>query len=214
MYSEIIEISFRSLLISSAATLMALSWSLPISYMISSRQSRLGKIIVSISNALVSVPTVIVGLFLYMLFSRKGPLSVVGLLYTPQAIVLGESLLITPLLISLFHDVFNEYRSKYWEMAISLGATFSQAVALVVREAMPRLVTASLIGFGRAIGELGVALMVGGNIKGYTRVLTTSIALEVSKGEFEEALMLGFILLGIVFTIVVAVRLMNRVLER
>ncbi|RLE60874.1 MAG: ABC transporter substrate-binding protein [Thermoprotei archaeon] len=214
MYSEIIEISFRSLLISSAATLMALSWSLPISYMISSRQSRLGKMIVSISNALVSVPTVIVGLFLYMLFSRKGPLSVVGLLYTPQAIVLGESLLITPLLISLFHDVFNEYRSKYWEMAISLGATFSQAAALVVREAMPRLVTVSLIGFGRAIGELGVALMVGGNIKGYTRVLTTSIALEVSKGEFEEALMLGFILLGIVFTIVVAVRLMNRVLER
>lgn len=214
MYSEIIEISFRSLLISSAATLMALSWSLPISYIISSRQSKLGKMVVNISNALVSVPTVIVGLFLYMLFSRKGPLSMVGLLYTPQSIALGESLLITPLLISLFHDIFTEYRSKYWELAISLGATFSQAAVLVVREAMPRLVTASLIGFGRAIGELGVALMVGGNIKGYTRVLTTSIALEVSKGEFEEALMLGIILLGIVFTIVVTVRLMNRVLER
>lgn len=214
MYGEVVEISLRSILISSTATLMALSWSLPVSYIVSSKQSRLSGLIVNVCNALVSIPTVIVGLFLYMLFSRKGPLGVAGLLYTPQSIALGESLLITPLLISLFHDIFAEYRSRYWEMAVSLGATFSQAAFLVVREAMPRLVTASLIGFGRAIGELGVALMVGGNIRGYTRVLTTSIALEVTKGEFEKALILGVILLGIVFTIVVAVRLVNRVLEQ
>lgn len=212
MFYEVFSVSLRSLLVSSTATALAISWSLPISYVISGKRSLLGRAIVGLSNALVSVPTVIVGLFLYTLFSRRGPLGVFGLLYTPQAIALGEALLITPLLISLFHEVFSEYKSRYWEMALSLGATVHQAAFLVVRESAPRLVTVSLIGFGRAIGELGVALMVGGNIRGYTRVITTSIALDVSMGNFEEALMLGVVLLLIVLSIVTIVRVLNRVL--
>ncbi|HDD25871.1 MAG TPA: ABC transporter permease subunit, partial [Acidilobales archaeon] len=172
---EVVEISLRSLFVSSTATFMALAWSVPTAYRLSASYSRLSRIIIGICNALVSLPTVIVGLFLYMLFSRTGPLGIINLLYTPYAIILGESILITPLLISLFHDVFRDYRGKYWEMALSLGATSRQAATLVIREALPRLVTASLIGFARAISELGVALMVGGNIRGYTRVLTTSI---------------------------------------
>ncbi|RLG85854.1 MAG: ABC transporter substrate-binding protein, partial [Thermoprotei archaeon] len=185
----------------------------PTAYRLSASYSRLSRIIIGICNALVSLPTVIVGLFLYMLFSRTGPLGIINLLYTPYAVILGESILITPLLISLFHDVFRDYRGKYWEMALSLGATSRQAATLVIREALPRLVTASLIGFARAISELGVALMVGGNIRGYTRVLTTSIALEVAKGEFEAAIVLGLILLAIVTAIVLTIRAIKVFME-
>ncbi|RLG88362.1 MAG: ABC transporter substrate-binding protein [Thermoprotei archaeon] len=210
---EVVEISLRSLFVSSTATFMALAWSVPTAYRLSASYSRLSRIIIGICNALVSLPTVIVGLFLYMLFSRTGPLGIINLLYTPYAIILGESILITPLLISLFHDVFRDYRGKYWEMALSLGATSRQAATLVIREALPRLVTASLIGFARAISELGVALMVGGNIRGYTRVLTTSIALEVAKGEFETAIVLGLILLAIVTAIVLTIRAIKVFME-
>jgi len=212
MLGEVVEISLRSLYVSSTATLIGLAWSLPLAYMLASSRSRAARLAVTAANALVSVPTVVVGLALYMALSRRGPLGFTGLLYTPQAIALGESLLITPLLVSLFHEVFSEYRSKYWELAVTLGATQGQAAILVAREALPRLLTATLIGFGRAIGELGVALMVGGNIKGYTRVITTAIALEVSKGEFETAIVLGAVLLSLVVGVVAAARILNRVM--
>ncbi len=211
MLGEVVEISLRSLYVSSLATLLGLGWSMPLAYIMAGSKSKAARLAVAAVNALVSVPTVIIGLVLYMVLSRSGPLGFTGLLYTPQAISLGEALLITPLLISLFHDVFREYRGRYWELAMTLGATQGQAAILVAREAFPRLVTATLIGFGRAIGELGVALMVGGNIKGYTRVITTAIALEVSKGEFETAIALGAVLLSLVVGVVAAAKVLNRV---
>lgn len=204
--NEIIEISLRSLVISSSATLIAVVCSIPLAYMLASSFSKLSQLIVSICNALVSLPTVVIGLFLYMLFSRTGPLGILHLLYTPHIIILGQAILIIPLLISLFYDIFYEYKVKFWEMALALGATPGQATLLVIKEALPRLISSSLIGFARAIGELGIALMVGGNIRGYTRVLTTSIALEVIKGEFEIALMLGGVLLSIVLAVILVVR--------
>ncbi|MCS7386299.1 MAG: ABC transporter permease [archaeon GB-1867-005] len=210
---EVIEITLRSLIISLNATLIALTWSMIIAYLIAGSQSKLAHGAISISNALVGLPTVLVGLVFYMLFSRTGPLGIINLLYTPQGIMLGEAVLITPLLISLLYEVFHEHRLRFWELAISLGASSKQAALLVIRESLPQLITSSLIGFARAIGELGVALLIGGNIRGYTRVLTTSIALEVTKGEFEKALSLGLILLTIVLSIVIIVRALRAYLQ-
>ena len=206
---EVIEITLRSITVSGSATLLALTWCIPIAYILAGSTSRISKAIISILNALVGLPTVTVGLLLYMIFSRSGPLGFLNMLYTPIIISIGQAILITPLLISLLYEIYTSGRSKYWELALTLGATRVQASTLVIVESLPQTITAILIGFGRAIGELGVALMVGGNIRGYTRVLTTSIALEVEKGEFEKALILGAILLAVVLMIVISVRIIR-----
>jgi len=144
-----------------------------------------------------------------MLLSRSGPLGFLALLYKPQAIMIGQAILITPLIISLAYEVFYKARYDYWELAIALGADTKQAYYTMLREVLPDVIIVLLIAFSRALGELGVALMVGGNIRGYTRVFTTTIALEVAKGNFEAALILGFILLIIISSISAAVRILG-----
>jgi len=208
--NEILDITLRSLAISSSATVLALTWSIPASIRIAAMKSKWRDPIIGIFNTLIGFPTVLVGLLLYLLFSRAGPLGLLNMLYTPQAIVIGQAILITPLLISLMYEVFTKAIGDYWELAMSLGASKSQAYKLVMREVIGDIVVISLIGFARAIGELGVALLVGGNIKGITRVLTTAIALEVEKGEFEEAIILGAILLMTILIIVVTARVVKR----
>ncbi|HIE24336.1 MAG TPA: ABC transporter permease subunit, partial [Candidatus Korarchaeota archaeon] len=131
------------------------------------------------------------------------------LLYTPLAISIGQAVLITPLLVTFAYQALEREKREVWELAISLGAQSRQASTTLFRETMPKLLNASLIVFNRAIGELGVALMLGGNIKGFTRVMTTAIALEVSKGEFELALFLGGLLLVITYTITAISRLVG-----
>lgn len=210
MNNEILDITLRSLAISSSATVLALTWSIPASIRIAAMKSKWRDPIIGIFNTLIGFPTVLVGLLLYLLFSRAGPLGLLNMLYTPQAIVIGQAILITPLLISLMYEVFTKAIGDYWELAMSLGASKSQAYKLVMREVIGDIVVISLIGFARAIGELGVALLVGGNIKGITRVLTTAIALEVEKGEFEEAIILGAILLMTILIIVVTARVVKR----
>jgi len=209
LYNEVYEITLRSLYISSFATALALTWSIPISIKIATMKSDIRDAIISMFNALFALPTVLVGLLLYMLLSRSGPLGSLGLLYTPQAIIIGQAVLITPLLVSLMYEIFIKALSDYWELAMSLGATKGQAYMLIVREVLNDLLSSSLIGFGRAIGELGVALTIGGNIKGYTRVLTTAIALEVEKGEFEVAMILGGLLFVVILSIVLSVRVIR-----
>ncbi len=211
--NEIIEIIARSIIISGTATLIALLWSIPLSFYLSNTSSKIVSVVIGFFNALVGVPTVVVGLFLYILLSRSGPLGPLGLLYTPQAIVLGEAILITPLLVSLLYETFYGMREKYWELALTLGASEQQALMLFFTQALPEILVVSLLGFSRAIGELGVALLVGGNIKGYTRVMTTAISLEVVKGEFEKALLLGGFLIVTVLTISISVRLLKKRLE-
>lgn len=211
--NEIFEIMTRSIMISGTATIFASTWSIPLSFYLSSRYSRTGSIVMSFFNALVGVPTVVVGLFLYMLFSKSGPLGFIGILYTPQAIILGEAILITPLLVSLLYETFYRTKEKYWELALTLGASESQALVLFLIQALPEIVIVLLLGFSRAIGELGVALLVGGNIKGYTRVATTAISLEVVKGEFEKALLLGAFLVTTVLAISISIRLLKKRLE-
>lgn len=199
-----VEVVVRSLYISGSATLLSTAWSMPLAYLMASRPRLRG--LASALEALVGVPTVLVGLVLYMLLSRRGPLGFLGLLYTPQAIILGEAILVTPLVASVAYRALRSAVETHGELALSLGASEAQAMATAVREAWGGILSAVVMGFSRAIGELGVALMVGGNIKGYTRTITTSIALDVALGEFEEALTLGSFLVALLVAVSLTLR--------
>lgn len=209
MLQEVLEISFRSLILSLTATVLSLLWSIPVTLALISHKSKISESISSIINSLVGFPTVLIGLALYLIFSNQGPLGFLRLLYSPQAIIVGQSILITPLAISILKRTLETTYENCWELTLALGGTEKDAFKLIVTEATSEMLSSIIICFSRAIGELGVALMVGGNIKGYTRVLTTSIALEISKGEFELAILLGFILLVISVTLSLILRILR-----
>ena len=202
--SEILDVSIRSLYVAGVATLLASSWSLVLAFLLASKP-RL-RPLASILESLVGIPTVLVGLLLYMLLSREGPLGVLELLYTPQAIIIGEAVLVTPLVTSVAYRVLRESIETYGELALTLGASRVQVIATVLSESLHGVIASIVMGFSRAIGELGVALLVGGGIRGYTRTLTTAIALEVSRGRFEEAIAMGLVLVLIVATISITLR--------
>ena len=202
-----LEVVVRSLVVSGSATLLAASWSVPLAYLLV--KSKASRVVIPLLEGLVGVPTVLIGLLLYMTLSSKGPLGPLRLLYTPQAISIGQSILITPLITSVSYRVLTQSWSRYGELALSLGADEVEAMRLVLSESLPGLLGAVIMGFSRALGELGVALMVGGNIKGYTRVMTTAIALEVSKGEFGLAVWLGAFLVGIIAFISLSLRFLG-----
>ncbi|MCE4613247.1 MAG: ABC transporter permease [Desulfurococcales archaeon] len=208
MSETVIEIAARSVLISGAATLLASTWSLPAAIVLAERRT-LPRIVLPVLESMVGMPTVLVGLLLYLTFSSSGPLGFLGLLYTPQAIIIGQSILVTPLMISVSYRVLSAASRTYGELAETLGATLWERRVLVFYQSAAGLVGAVVMSFSRAVGELGVALMVGGNISGYTRVMTTAIALEVSKGNYEIAVSLGLILLAISSSISVIIRLLG-----
>ncbi len=207
MMDELLGIITRSIIISGTATLLASTWSIPLAYRLSHKAS-VGYIR-SILEALVGVPTVLIGLLLYMILCSQCPLGLLGILYTPIAIVIGEAILVTPLITAVSLYEISRVRARYGELAQSLGASDRQVMEVVLKYSIPGIIGALLMGFSRAIGELGVALIVGGNIKGYTRVMTTAIALEVSRGEYEEAILLGLLLLLIVAVIAVGLRMIR-----
>ena len=209
MEESVASIALRSVSISASAVLLSSLWSLPLAYL-SARRPGL-RVVADASEALVGVPTVLVGLVIYSLFSRRGPLGFLDLLYTPTAIVLGEAVLVTPLIIAVSHRVLKTAVEEYGELALTLGADSKAAALLALREALPGLLAAEVMAFSRAVGELGVALLVGGNIKGYTRTLTTAIALEVSKGEYEAALALGAALVAVMAIAAAALKLAERI---
>ncbi len=206
LYREMINVTLRSLWVSGVATILATLWSIPLSLALIASRSKVSFLLQDVFNALISMPTVVLGLLLYLILSKSGPLGFMGLLYTPLAISIGQSILITPILISMITSGFQKLRYEVWETAITLGASELQASMALLREGRTQLLRAILAGFNRALGELGVALIVGGNIKGYTRVLTTTIALELSRGNFELAIYLGAILLGLSTLITITIR--------
>jgi tungstate transport system permease protein len=148
-------------------------------------------------NALMGLPPVVVGLIVYLLLSRAGPLGVLGLLFTPTAMVIAQVLLVTPIIAALARQVIEDLWGEYEEQLRSLGATPRSAVWTLIWDGRYSLLTAVLAGFGRAIAEVGAVMIVGGNIDHVTRVMTTAIALEVSKGDLALALGLGIILVAI-----------------
>ena len=154
--------------------------------------------LVVIFNALMGLPPVMVGLFVYVLLSRAGPLGPLGLLFTPRAMVIAQALLVWPIVVALSRQAVEDLWIEYAEALRSLGARWWHAVPTLLWDARHALITVLLAGFGRAIAEVGAVMIVGGNIDGVTRVMTTSIALETSKGNLAFAMALGFVLLALV----------------
>ena len=152
-------------------------------------------------NTLLALPTVVIGLIVYSLISRRGPLGVFSLLYTPSAMVIGQFILATPIIIALTHSAVQGIDRRVRDTALTLGATEIQCAWIVIKEARYAILAAIIAAFGRVIAEVGAAMMLGGNIKGSTRVMTTAIALETTKGEFGFAIALGIILLLVAFSI-------------
>ncbi len=208
---EVLEIAGRSLRISGTACLLASLICLPLGSLIHFRHFRGKRVLINIIQTLFSVPAVVIGLLLLVVFSRAGPLGELGILFTPAAMVVGQMILIIPLLLGLTISALSGVSKETADTAISLGASEFQTIWLVLREAKYAVLAAVIMGFGRAISEVGCALMVGGNIKGATRIITTAIALEAGKGELELAIALGAILLFLALIINIV---LNRLQER
>ena len=156
-------------------------------------------------NALMGLPPVVVGLIVYMMLSASGPLGVLGLLYTPEAMIIAQTILVTPIVAALTKQVVEDLNAEYAEQFASLGVGPFGRVSALLWDARYSLITVALAGFGRAVAEVGAVIIVGGNINHVTRVMTTTIALETSKGNLELALALGVVLLSISFVVNAAV---------
>lgn len=190
-----------SLRISLTATILASLVGIPAGFLIGTHEFFLKRPVITFFNTLLSLPTVVVGLFLYSLLSKRGPLGLLDLLFTPSAMVIGQFILAIPIIVALSLSAIQMVDSRVKWTAMTLGAGPVRTALTVLSEARFALMGAVIAGFGRVIAEVGAAMMVGGNIKGYTRVMTTAIALETSKGEFAFALSLGFILLFVAFSV-------------
>jgi tungstate transport system permease protein len=193
----VVEVTKRSLYISLSSTLLASLYCIPLAGLIEFRSFRGKRSLINLIQTLYSLPTVTVGLLIFLFLSRSGPLGSLNLLFTPTGMVIGQTILITPIMIGLTIAALGGVGSQIRDTARSLGATEFQIIITVIKEAKPAVLAAVLLGFGRALSEVGVAMMIGGNIRGYTRVLTTSIALETSMGNIEFSIALGIILLSI-----------------
>lgn len=208
---EVIEIAGRSLRISGASCLLASLICIPLASLIHFHHFPGKRALINIIQTLFSVPTVLVGLFVFVLFSRAGPLGFFGILLTPTAMVIGQMILITPLLLGFTISALSGVSKEIIDTATSLGAGGFQTIWLVLREARYAVLAAVIMGFGRAISEVGCALLVGGNMKGVTRVITTTISMETAKGDFELAIALGIILLLLALIINIV---LNRLQQR
>lgn len=208
---DVMEIAGRSLRISVTSTILASIICLPLGGLIHFRNFPGKRFLVSIIQTFFSVPTVAIGLFVFVLFSRAGPMGGLDLMFTPVIMVIGQVLLITPLMLGLTISALSGVDRAILDTAVSLGASDFQASVVALREARYAVLAAVIMGFGRAISEIGIALMVGGNIKGFTRVITTAISLETSRGDLELAIALGIILISIALVINI---ILNRVQQR
>ena len=191
----VFSIALRTLMISITATMLASLIFIPVACLLHFNSFRGKKFLLSIIQTLYSVPTVLVGMLVFLFISRAGPLGSLGMLFSPGAIVLGEVLLIAPIITGLTISALSGMGRNISDTAISLGAGRLQMVLKVLSESRYMVLTAVFMGFGRAVSEIGVAIIVGGNISGYTRTLTTAIALGVGKGETAASIALGIILL-------------------
>ena len=206
---EIMETVGRSLMIAVTSTLLAALICLPLGSIIHFSIFPGKKILISLIQTFFSVPTVAIGLFVFVLFSRNGPLGGLNLLFTPTVMVLGQMILIIPILLGLTIAAVSSVDKAITNTARSLGASDFQTAVVVLREARFAVVAAIIMAFGRAISEVGIALMVGGNISGFTRVITTAISLETTKGNLELAIALGIILIFIALAINIALNRMQ-----
>ena len=198
---KLVGIVLLSLRVSLLAVVIGCAIGLPLGAAVAVNEFRGRRTVIVLLNALMGLPSVVVGLAVYLLLSRAGPLGSWGILFTPTAMVIAQTILITPTLAALSRQVVGDAWQEYREQLRSLGETKLGAVPTLLWDLRFSLMTIGLAGFGRAASEVGAVMIVGGNIDGVTRVMTTSIALETSKGDLPLALGLGFILLSIVLAL-------------
>jgi tungstate transport system permease protein len=199
--AEVVQITVRSLETAAAATGMAALVGMPIGVVLGLGRFRGRGFLKTLFSALVGVPTVTLGLFLFVLFSRSGPLGYLDLLYTVPGIAIGEAVLVIPLIISFVASAVEAKDVGVRDLARTLGASEYESSLAVLREAWSGVTLAIVSSFNRAFAELGIAMMIGANIEGLTRVLTTAISLQTNMGELGLAFALSYILLIVVLTL-------------
>ena len=197
----VIEITIRSLHTAALATILASIVGLPFSIVLTMKEFSGNKGLKFFFSSMVGIPTVTLGLFLYSLFSRSGPMGKLGLLYTVRGVAVGQAILILPIMVTFIVSAIESKDKELRDLVRTLGATEYETSLAVVREAYSGVSLAIVSSFNRAFAELGIATMLGANIKGITRVLTTAIALETSKGELGLSFALSFILLFMVLAL-------------
>ncbi len=198
---ELLGIVFLSIKVSGLAVILSTITGLFIALSLSIKEFPGKPFIVTANNTLMGLPPVVAGLFLYLMLSRSGPLGFMKLLYTPSAMVIAQAILATPIIAGLSYAAVASADASVKFTAITLGATPFQAALKTMKQVRYSILASVLAGFGRVIAEVGAVLIVGGNISGYTRVMTTTIALEADKGDFELAVALGIVLMLIAFTL-------------
>lgn len=208
--ADLVEIALRSLQVSVTALVIASALALPFGTWLAIRRFRYRRATIATLNALMGLPPVVVGLIVYLLLSRSGPFGVLGLLFTPSAMIIAQVIIITPLIASITHQAMRELWAEYHDLLISLNTTKGQRIKTLIWDGRRTLMTAALAGFGRAIGEVGAIMIVGGNIDHATRVLTTAIALETGKGDFALALGLGFVLIALALIVNLAIHALSQ----
>ena len=208
--SDLVEITLRSLYVTLTAVVIACAIGMPLGTYLAIQRFKHRRLVIALLNALMGLPPVVVGLIVYLFLSRAGPFGALNLLFTPTAMIIAQIIIVTPLIASISHQAVRELWSDYHDLLISLNATKRQRMATLLIDARRALLTAALAGFGRAVGEVGAIMIVGGNIDHVSRVLTTAIALETSKGNFALALGLGFVLIGLAIAINLAIHALGR----
>jgi tungstate transport system permease protein len=199
--AELFGIILLSLKVSGLALVIATLLGLPLGAMLGLKRFPGRDLAISAVNTLMGLPPVVVGLFVYLILSRKGPLGFLGLLYSPTAMIIAQSILAIPIVTALCHSAIVNVDPLIRQASRTLGATQRQETLAIIHEARYGIISAIVAAFGRVMAEVGSILIVGGNIAGYTRVMTTTIALETDKGNFELALALGIILLLLSFIV-------------
>lgn len=208
--ADLYEIVLLSLQVTLTAVLIASLIGIPLGAWLAVNRFRFRRFTISLLNALMGLPPVVVGLVVYVLLSRSGPFGVLDLLFTPTAMIIAQVIIIVPIIASLAHQSIRDLWAEYHDLLISLNASKWQRIKTLTFDARRSLLTAGLAGFGRAIGEVGAIMIVGGNIDHLTRVLTTAIALETAKGDFSFALALGFILIFLAIAVNLIIHSVSR----
>jgi tungstate transport system permease protein len=207
---ELFSIILLSLRVSGTALVIATAVALPLAALMAFGRFPLRGFSVNLLNTFMGLPPVVVGLLVYLLLSRSGPLGFLALLYTPSAMIIAQTILALPIVASLSHAAIVSVDPIIRQVSATLGATPFQISLTVIREARYGIMSGVMAAFGRVMAEVGAILIVGGNIAGYTRVMTTTIALETDKGNFELALALGIILLSISMAINAGLNIFRR----
>ena len=213
-FEVLTETVLLSLGVSTSAVIIATVLALPVAAIIATTNFSGKKLIIIILNTLMGLPPVVVGLLIYLLLSRAGPLGAFGILFTPTAMVIAQTVLLIPIIAGLARQIIETLWLDYSEQLISLGASKASIVSALLIDTRLSLIIITLAALGRALSEVGAVMIVGGNIDGVTRVMTTAISLETSKGDLSQAILLGIVLLLTVFSLNLIVFFTKEYIER